>query len=80
MDAWFESVVLAMAIAAIGITALGSRYEMWHVTAPVAVSDTRCVALVGDASDHKPKCATTVALEAGSPAESPQSPERMIRN
>ncbi|MEP7062073.1 MAG: hypothetical protein ABI881_06725 [Betaproteobacteria bacterium] len=60
MDAWLESVVLAMAVAAIGFTALGSRFETWRA-APVSVSETRCVALHAGTADHKPKCATTVA-------------------
>jgi hypothetical protein len=77
VDAWFESVVLAMAVAAIGITALGSRYEMWQRMPAVAVSDTRCVALQADASDHKPKCATTAALAANRGKE---SSEYMLRD
>lgn len=61
MDAWFESVVIAIAVIAIGVTALGSRYELWRPV-PVAVKATRCVALLADAAGHQPKCATTVAL------------------
>lgn len=76
MDAWFESVVLAMAVIAIGITALGPRYEMWHA-APAPVVETRCIALHADSSDHQPKCATTVALAANHATE---TPERMIRD
>jgi hypothetical protein len=78
MDAWFESVVLAMAITAIGFTALGSRFETWRA-APVPTAEIRCVALHAGALDHKPKCATTVALAANATVDELRT-QQLIRD
>jgi hypothetical protein len=78
MDAWFESVVLAMAIAAIGFTALGSRFETWRA-APAPAGEVRCIALHGDALDHKPRCATTAALAADATVDDTRA-QQLIRD
>ncbi len=71
MDAWFESLVLAMAVVAVGIAALGPRFELWH-PARLAVNDMKCVPLHASAGDHQPKCATAVSPGA--------SPVWLVRN
>jgi hypothetical protein len=78
MDAWFESVVLAMAIAAIGFTALGSRFETWRAL-PAPAGEVRCVALHGTAMDHKPKCATTAVLAADATVDETRA-QQLIRD
>lgn len=61
MDAWFEMVVLVLAVAAIGTTVLAPRFES-EAPPSVVVRHTQCIALRADALDPKPKCATTVAV------------------
>ena len=56
MDAWMESVMVAVAVGVIGIVALVPRFEMWR-TAPAAPVQSTCVALHGDSVDHRPRCA-----------------------
>jgi hypothetical protein len=56
MDAWMESVMVAVAVGVIGIVALGPRFELWR-TAPAIPVQSTCVALHGDTFDHRPRCA-----------------------
>ncbi len=56
MEVWMESVMVAVAVGVIGIVALGPRFEMWRATPDVRIRST-CVALHGDAFDHRPRCA-----------------------
>jgi len=66
VDAWFESMVLAMAVIAVGVAALGPRYELWQANPATAIA-MRCVPLHGAAADHQPRCATAVSIEAAAP-------------
>jgi len=68
--------VLAMAVIAVGVTALGPRYELWHAGA-ATVTAMRCVPLHGVAADHQPRCATAVSIE---DAAAPLAPQRLVRN
>ena len=68
MDAWIESLVLAIVVIAAGFVALGSRADArqtWLAAAsspPIATAgaaDVRCIALHAGPRAHQPKCATT---------------------
>jgi hypothetical protein len=66
MDAWIESVVLAIVVIAAGFAALGSRADAWQPSlaaspaiATTAAADVRCIALHAGPRAHQPKCATS---------------------
>ncbi|HEY7905106.1 MAG TPA: hypothetical protein VIH36_16770 [Casimicrobiaceae bacterium] len=68
MDAWIESLVLAIVVIAAGFVALGSRADArqtWLAaassppTATSAAADVRCIALHAGPRAHQPKCATS---------------------
>lgn len=62
MDAWLDSMALAVVVVAIGAVALGSRIEPWHPRAVAMPVDARCVALHAGPLDHQPKCATSTGV------------------
>jgi hypothetical protein len=60
MDAWLDSLAIAIAVLVLGTAALGSQIEPWHARA-VRAPDGRCVALRAGPLDHQPKCATSTS-------------------
>ena len=69
--------VLVMAVIAVGIAALGPRYELWHAGPVTTAAAMRCVPLHGAAADHQPRCATAVSIE---DAAAQLAPQRLVRN
>jgi hypothetical protein len=72
MDAWIESLVLAIVVIAAGVAAVGSRADAWRpplapspAIAATAAADVRCIALHAGPRAHQPKCATSATPLAG---------------
>lgn len=59
MDAWLDSIALAVVVLVIGTVALGSQIEPWHPRVPAVPVEEACVALHAGPLAHQPKCATS---------------------
>jgi hypothetical protein len=74
LDAWLDSVALAVVVIAIGAVALGSRIEPWRPHAVTTPVEEHCVALHAGPLDHQPKCATSTGRLADDADRAPATP------
>jgi hypothetical protein len=71
LDAWLDSIALAVVVIVIGTVALGSQIEPWHPRAVTAPVEAQCIALHAGPLAHQPKCATSTGVIADDAGQAP---------
>jgi hypothetical protein len=71
LDAWLDSIALAVVVIVIGTVALGSQIEPWHPRAATAPVEAQCIALHAGPLAHQPKCATSTGVIADVAGQAP---------